>query len=156
MPTGAATGRVAVIERALERAGISQRPVAVLDLDAFDANAADLTSRAHGMPIRVASKSLRVRALIERALGQPGFAGVLAYTLPEALWLASHGIDDIVVAYPTADAQAIAALAADDHARSAITLMVDETAHLDLILTAARGAAGPARSIRVAIELDVS
>ena len=156
MPTGAATGRVAVIERALERAGIAQRPVAVLDLDAFDANAADLTSRAHGMPIRVASKSLRVRALIERALGQPGFAGVLAYTLPEALWLASHGIDDIVVAYPTADAQAIAALAADDHARSAITLMVDETAHLDLILTAARGAAGPARSIRVAIELDVS
>ena len=41
-------------------------------------------------PIRVASKSLRVPALVARALGLPGFAGVLAYSLREALWLVAR------------------------------------------------------------------
>ena len=50
-------------------------PLMVVDLDAFDANAADLARRAGGKPIRVASKSLRVPALIERALATPGFHG---------------------------------------------------------------------------------
>ena len=62
-------------------------PFAVVDLDAYDANAADLVRRAGGRPIRVASKSIRVRHLLERALATPGFAGVMAYSLPEALWL---------------------------------------------------------------------
>lgn len=143
------------IEGALARAGIDQRPVAVLDLEAFDANAEDLATRAgasreQGLPIRVASKSLRVRGLLERVLERPGFAGVLAYTLPEAMWLSSCGIEDLVVAYPTADREAIASLARDDRARSHITLMVDETAQLDLILDATRGLIGPGRPIRTA------
>jgi D-serine deaminase-like pyridoxal phosphate-dependent protein len=50
-------------------------PLAVVDLDAFDANAADLARRAGGKPIRVASKSLRVPALIERALASPVSVG---------------------------------------------------------------------------------
>src|SRR5262245_4320697 len=69
-------------------------PLMVVDLDAFDANAADLTRRAGGKPIRVASKSLRVPALLERALATPGFQGVLGYTLREALWLEEQGISD--------------------------------------------------------------
>ena len=76
-------------------------PFAVVDLDAFDANAADLLrTRSAACPLRLASKSLRVRALQERALAA-GFVGTLCFTLPEALWLASHGWDDLVVAYPT-------------------------------------------------------
>ena len=59
-------------------------PLAVVDLDAFDANAADLTRRAAGTPIRLASKAIRVPALIERALSLPGFSGVLCFTLAEA------------------------------------------------------------------------
>ena len=47
-------------------------PLMVVDLDAFDANAADLVRRAAGKPIRLASKSVRVPALIERALATPG------------------------------------------------------------------------------------
>ena len=46
-------------------------PTFVVDLDAFDANAADLVRRAGGTPIRVASKSLRVPALVSRALATP-------------------------------------------------------------------------------------
>ena len=45
-------------------------PLMVVDLDAFDANADDLVRRAGGKPIRVASKSLRVPALLERALAR--------------------------------------------------------------------------------------
>ena len=79
-------------------------PIAVVDLDAFDANADDLVRRAGGKPVRVASKSLRVPALLERALAHDGFSGVLGYTLAEALWLHETGIsDDIVVAYPSVD-----------------------------------------------------
>ncbi len=52
-------------------------PMVVVDLDAFDANAADLVRRADGKPVRLASKSLRVPALMQRALALPGFTGVL-------------------------------------------------------------------------------
>ena len=44
---------------ACHEAGDLATPLAVVDLDAFDANARDLASRAAGTPIRVASKSLR-------------------------------------------------------------------------------------------------
>src|SRR5688500_19187108 len=64
-------------------------PLAVLDLDALDANADDLVRRAGGIPIRVASKSVRCRDVLRRVLARPGFAGVLAYSLAEALWLAT-------------------------------------------------------------------
>ena len=134
-------------------------PVAVVDLDAFDRNADDLVRRAAGRPIRVASKSIRCRSLLERVLRKPGFAGVLAYALPEALWLHGNwaGTDlagtDILVAYPTADRAALRALAADEGARETVAVMVDSTAHLDLI-DAALGADHP--PIRVCVELDVS
>ena len=129
-------------------------PLAIIDLDAFDHNAADLVRRAGGRPIRVASKSLRCRHLIERALSVPGYAGVLAYSLPEALWLCASGTStDLVVAYPTVDRAALRALAADVTARRHITIMVDSVEHLDLIDTVL----GPGHpTIRVCLELDVS
>jgi D-serine deaminase-like pyridoxal phosphate-dependent protein len=65
-------------------------PLAVVDLDAFDANRTDLARRAAGTPIRVASKSVRCRALIEHALKHPGFRGVMAYSVAEAVWLRSR------------------------------------------------------------------
>ena len=92
----------------LERATAGlQAPFALIDLDALHANAADLERRSTGKPIRLASKSLRCRALQERMLERDGFAGTLAFTLAEAQWLASHGAEDIVVAYPTADTAAL-------------------------------------------------
>jgi D-serine deaminase-like pyridoxal phosphate-dependent protein len=129
-------------------------PLAVVDLAAFDANAADLAARAGGKPIRVASKSVRCRALLERVLAREGFAGVMAFTLPEALWLARAGFDDVLLAYPSADRAAFAELAADPKLAAAVSVMVDDEAQLDLI-DAARGADGTER-IRVCLELDTS
>jgi D-serine deaminase-like pyridoxal phosphate-dependent protein len=134
-------------------------PLAVVDLEAFDHNADDLVRRAAGRPIRVASKSVRCRFLLERVLRREGFAGVMAYSLPEARWLAREWRDtdladvDILVAYPTTDHAALRMLADDPHARSHIAVMVDSVAHLDL-LDAALGIGHP--ELRVCVELDVS
>lgn len=127
-------------------------PAVVVDLDAFDANAADLVRRAAGKPVRVASKSLRVPALLSRALATPGFKGVLAYSLAEALWLHDQRVsDDLVVAYPTVDRSALARLVASPSAARAITLMVDDVAHLDLV-DSVRSA--PTTPVRIAIDVD--
>ncbi|MCW3017650.1 MAG: hypothetical protein JWO02_4742 [Solirubrobacterales bacterium] len=124
-------------------------PFACVDLDAFDANAADLVRRAAGTPLRLASKSVRCRALQRRVLdGPPGFRGTLALTLPEALWLADHGFDDLVVGYPTADRPALARLVGEG---APVTLMVDAVQQLDLIAAAGATAVAP---VRVCIELD--
>jgi D-serine deaminase-like pyridoxal phosphate-dependent protein len=129
-------------------------PLALVDLDAFDRNTADLTRRAANRPIRVATKSLRCRYLIERALARPGYHGVMCYSLSEALWLHAAGTsDDLLVAYPTVDRKALRALAADEGARRHVTIMVDSAEHLDVVDQALGD--GHAE-IRVCLELDVS
>ncbi|MEU8415363.1 amino acid deaminase/aldolase [Amycolatopsis japonica] len=129
-------------------------PFAIVDLDAFDANGADLLRRANGKPIRVVSKSVRCRYLLERVLARPGFEGLMCYSLAEAVWHVEQGTsDDIVVAYPTADHGALRRLAANDRARAAISIMVDSPEHLDLV-DAALGQGHP--EIRVCLELDAS
>jgi len=127
-------------------------PVFVVDLDAFDANADDLVRRAGGKPVRIASKSLRVPALIERALAHDGMSGVLAYTLREALWLHDQGIcDDVLVAYPTVDRGGLAELVASPEAAAAVTLMVDDVAQLDVVDSVRFS---PGVEVRVAVDVD--
>src|SRR5438093_12223243 len=92
-------------------AGI-QAPFAFLDLDAVWSNAADMLRRSRGKPIRIASKSIRSRPVLERLLDlDPGFQGTLSFTLPETLWLWERGLRDLVVAYPTTDRAALTRLA---------------------------------------------
>jgi D-serine deaminase-like pyridoxal phosphate-dependent protein len=126
-------------------------PLVALDLTTLDANAADLVRRAGGKPVRVASKSVRCRYVLERALAQPGFGGVMAYSLREALWLVSCGVTDVLMGYPTADRGALSALAADRAALEAITLMVDGSEQLELIAAHTGGAA-----VRVCLDVDAS
>jgi D-serine deaminase-like pyridoxal phosphate-dependent protein len=129
-------------------------PLAIVDLDAFDRNAADMARRAAGRPIRIATKSLRCRFLIERALASPGYRGLMCYSLPEALWLHGMGTsDDLLVAYPTVNAGALRALAADEQARRHVTIMADSAAHLDVV-DRVLGRDHP--DIRICLELDVS
>lgn len=133
-------------------AGVSG-PVAAIDSAALRYNALDLVVRAGGVPIRVASKSVRVRAVLDAVLALPGYRGILAFTLPEALWLAGAH-DDIVLGYPTVDRAAIAALAADEAAASRITLMVDDLAQLDVVDAVAPPSSRP--GIRIAVDADAS
>lgn len=133
-------------------------PLAILDLDAFDRNRIDIARRAGGKPVRVASKSLRVRRAIGQILTHQEFAGVLAYTLPEALWLATASevwepLTDVVVGYPSVDRAAIAQLAADPQLCRYVTVMVDDVAHLDALNEACKRTG---TRIRVCIDIDSS
>ena len=128
-------------------------PLAIVDAARLRANADQLIARAAGVPVRVATKSVRVRSIIEQVLHRPGWAGAMTYSLAESLWLSEQGVDDILLAYPTVDRDGIARLAADDAARSRITVMVDSAAHLALIAAAGAGAANP---VRVCLDVDAS
>ncbi|MFI7301565.1 alanine racemase, partial [Streptomyces sp. NPDC050121] len=142
--------RMAQLERATQHL---DPPFAVVDLDAFDANAGDLVHRAGGRAtIRLASKSVRSRDLIQRVLKRQGYRGILAFTLPEALWLAEDH-EDVVIGYPTADRTALQQLAKDERAASRVTLMIDSVAQLDFIDEAV-GVARP--RLRLCIDLDAS
>jgi D-serine deaminase-like pyridoxal phosphate-dependent protein len=129
-------------------------PLAVVDLDRFDANAADLLRRAGGAPVRLATKSVRVRRLVERALGA-GFAGVMAASLPEALWLVRHGVRDALVGYPAVDAAGLADLAGDPAVRAEVTLMVDDAAQVRRAASAL-AAAAPGPDVAVCLDVDAS
>ncbi|MEU9880003.1 amino acid deaminase/aldolase [Streptomyces phaeochromogenes] len=128
-------------------------PVAIVDLEAFDANAEDLVRRAAGKPVRVASKSVRCRALLERVLARDGFAGIMSFTLAESLWLARSGFEDVLLAYPSADRKAYAELAADPKLAGAVTIMVDDPAQLKLIDDSRDGGR---EEVRVCLELDTA
>jgi D-serine deaminase-like pyridoxal phosphate-dependent protein len=133
-----------------------QPPVAFVDLDAVWANAADMLRRSRGKPIRIASKSVRCRSILERLLAlDRGFQGTLSFTLAEALWLWERGLRDLVIAYPTADAASLTRLArlTDEHPGDAPVLMVDSPGHLDLIEECASSFVSP---LRVAIDIDCS
>ena len=128
-------------------------PVAALNLAALRYNALDMVIRSSGVPIRVASKSVRVRDVLDATLALPGYHGILAFTLPEALWLAETH-DDVVLGYPSVDRAALAVLAADERAASRVTLMVDDLAQLDVVDSVA--APHSRATLRVAIDADAS
>ena len=88
-------------------------------------------------------------------LKREGFSGVLALTLPEALWLVGTDVtDDVLVGYPTADRGALFRLVQDEQLAATVTIMVDDVAQLDLI----DAVSPPHRreTVRVCIELDCS
>lgn len=133
-------------------------PLAAVDLPTLRRNAADLVRRAGGTPVRVASKSVRCRAVLEEVLGtgltaDGGFRGIMAYSLREALWLVERGARDVLLGYPTVDRAALAELAGRPHALDAVTLMVDSAAQLGIV----RDALGTARvRPRVCLDVDAS
>jgi len=131
-----------------------EAPFAFVDLDAMWANAAAMLERAGEKPIRVASKSIRCRALLEAILRRDErFAGLMTYTLPETLWLAEQGFEDLLLAYPTADIGALGELALRSVANpsGAPVVMVDCVEHLEAIESVLGAGAAP---VRTCIDLD--
>ncbi|MFD4180038.1 amino acid deaminase/aldolase [Rhodococcus sp. NPDC058514] len=133
-------------------------PLAAVDLGTLRTNAADLVRRAGGTPVRVASKSVRCRAVLEETLGsglteQGGFRGIMSYSLREAIWLVRLGARDVLMGYPTVDRGALAELASDPLLLESITLMVDNPAQLDVVHDAAGSTSVPAR---VCLDIDAS
>lgn len=128
-------------------------PVAVLDLHALSDNAHNLVQRAQGTPVRLASKSLRSVGVLQAVLATPGYAGVLAFSLQEAIMLVETGVtNDVVVAYPTTARAALRRLFSSQQLLAAITLMVDHPDQLRFIQVAGMAVA----PVRVCLDLDMS
>src|SRR5262245_18763758 len=132
-----------------------EAPFAFVDLDALWSNAEDMLGRSQPKPIRVASKSVRCRALQELILSRPGFQGTMTFTLPDTLWLAEQGFEDLLLAYPTTDGGALEELALRSAANPGLApiVTVDSTDHVDQIESVLGTGAAP---VRVCIELDAS
>ncbi len=108
-------------------------PLAYLDREALDTNIETTRQRAGELPIRVASKSIRCRAVLEYVLEQSGFRGIMCYTGREAVHLASHGFEDLLVAYPVWHAAEIEAVCEVIEEGSCVVLTVDCSEHVDRI-----------------------
>src|SRR3954464_2497888 len=118
-------------------------PFAFVDLDAMWSNSDEMLARAAGKPIRVATKSVRCRALQEAiARRDERYRGVMTFTLRESLWL---GEPDMLLAYPTADREALGRMG--EHGP---VLMGDSVEHLDLVESATRV------PVQLCIEVDLS
>ncbi len=129
-------------------------PFAFVDLDSMWANADAMLARSGQMPIRIATKSIRARALFRMILERDDrFRGLMTFTLPETNWLVSEGYEDLLLAYPTTDLEALAQLALHAAARpeGAPILTVDCVEHLDLIESVLGSQAG---KVRLSMELD--
>jgi D-serine deaminase-like pyridoxal phosphate-dependent protein len=133
-----------------------EAPFAFVDLEAMWANGEEMLGRAAGKPVRVASKSIRCRALLGAILERDErFQGLMTFTLPETLWLAEQGFENLLLAYPTVDARALEELALRSaaHPEGAPIVMVDCVEHLELIESVLGTGAAP---LRVCIDVDAS
>jgi D-serine deaminase-like pyridoxal phosphate-dependent protein len=136
--TGAAS---ATRDYAYYKAALAGRrmPCAYLDRDLLDANVRAVVSRAGEKTVRLATKSLRSAAVIRRILAADArFQGLMCFTVPEAVWLASQGFGDLLLGYPCADPADYTDVARATAEGGQITLMVDSLAHVDLAEGAAR------------------
>lgn len=127
-------------------------PLAFVDLDRFRANALHAVARAQGKPLRLASKSVRVPALLQQALeSHQAYQGVMAYSAREALVLFEHlGVTDLLVGYPQLDAAELDAACTLAERGATIRLMADLPTHLERAQAAAQR-----RGVTLGVVLDV-
>jgi D-serine deaminase-like pyridoxal phosphate-dependent protein len=132
-------------------------PLALVDLDALEANVERLTApaRAAGKRVRIATKSVRCPALIKHIGDVAGdvVAGAMAYAATECPLLVAHGVSDILVAYPTVQASDLECIVEANRDGATARLVVDCVEHVDAITRAARN--GGIR-LPVVIDVDVS
>lgn len=109
-------------------------PFAYVDLDRFNANVASVVARAKGMPIRVASKSIRCVPLMRRIFeASDTFRGIMAFSAREAVFLIQQGFDDILVAYPVWGEVRASNMAEALREGKKIVLMVDSVEHIEFL-----------------------
>ncbi|WP_042480831.1 amino acid deaminase/aldolase [Solitalea canadensis] len=127
------------------------KPFAFVDLDLLDENIRDLKNRAGSKKIRIASKSIRCRTIIDRIFEtDKQFEGVMCYSAEEALWLSDLGYDNLLIGYPTSDIQQIEALGNEIKNGKIIYLMIDDEEHLKRI-----NAIGLKLSVKMPVCIDV-
>jgi D-serine deaminase-like pyridoxal phosphate-dependent protein len=126
-------------------------PYAVVDMDLLRTNADRIIHRAAGMPVRIATKSIRCPTLLRFILEyHPTFRGLMCYDGREADYLLQNGFDDILMGYPLVERPVMERLAEWAKRGRRIHFMADSTAHLDLL-----EAAGQAHDLELTACLDI-
>lgn len=109
-------------------------PLAVVDMDLLDKNIDLLQQQAGETQIRIASKSVRCRYLLDYIKNKLDHcAGIMTYHGREALWLSRYADDHYLIGYPVADKNTIQEIGQAYKQGKRITLMVDHPAHLTLL-----------------------
>ncbi|MFC5530911.1 amino acid deaminase/aldolase [Cohnella yongneupensis] len=126
-------------------------PYAFIDLDMLDRNIRDIAKAAGNKKIRIASKSIRSVDVLRRIMRSDDvYEGVMCYTAKEAAFLAHEGFQDLLLGYPTWDAQGVLPLIDLIGEGHVITFMVDSIAHVEQLERLAKR-----RGVRVPVCLDI-
>ncbi|MBA2394473.1 MAG: amino acid deaminase/aldolase [Ktedonobacteraceae bacterium] len=129
-------------------------PFAYVDLDLLEQNICQILTRAQGKRIRLASKSLRSVAILQRILASDSsFQGIMCYTAREALYLTARGFTDLLIGYPVWNEQDITAITQVTREGASITLMIDSVEHIEHIEALVQG---EGVSLPVCLEIDMS
>ena len=112
----------------------SDFPLAFVDIDLLDKNIKAIKSRAGNKKIRVASKSIRCKYVLEHILKSDSiYQGLMTFTAREALTLLEDGFDDVLMGYPVVNPREINEFCAATKSGKTAVLMVDCMEHFQLI-----------------------
>ena len=130
-----------------------------VDLDNFDQNIDAIKAKLAGkkQTLRMATKSVRVLDLIKYIDQRGGdqFQGFMCFSCQEADFLASHGLDDFLVAYPTMEKVDLEVAHRLSQAGKKIYLMVDRSEQVNFIEDFLKSK-GDSSHLRVCIDVDMS
>ena len=132
-------------------------PAAAVDLDALERNVDQVAAivSTHGKRMRIATKSIRVPALIETILQRGGdrFRGLMTYSAAEAAFWAERGQRDLLLAYPTVQPRDLEHLVAANRAGAVAAVIVDGEEQVAALSAAGRAAGVPLPAV---IEIDLA
>jgi D-serine deaminase-like pyridoxal phosphate-dependent protein len=123
--------KYALYKKALES---TRLPALILDLDILNRNIEEIKTRAKGMNIRIASKSVRSLEILKMVLSSSDqFQGILCFSAEEAIYLSDNELDDLLIAYPTNQTSIIEKVIQKTAIKKNIKLMVDSISHVEKI-----------------------
>lgn len=126
-------------------------PLAWVDLDLLEQNAADIARRMGDKRLRIGTKSVRCRAILDLLFKwNPSNEGGMTLSASEAVWLSSLGYRNLVVGYPCVNVNEIKDVLESVRKGASITLMADSRDHLELYQRLASQA-----GVRLSVWLDV-
>lgn len=129
-------------------------PFSFVDMDILTENAKAIAHRAKGKSVRIASKSIRITAVLRHIFGlEDVFKGIMCYSAAEAVKLSREGFDDLLVAYPIWHRGLAEAICDQLQSGTVIVLMVDSADHIRHLgeIAAAKGVVLP-----VCLDIDLS
>jgi hypothetical protein len=128
-----------------------QRPFAFVDLDLLEENLNALMKRAGKKKVRLATKSIRSKEILRLLLNSTDQCqGLMCYSVNELCQLAEDGFDDLLMGYPSMDAEVVKQSCKYIKQGKKICFMVDLPEHIMMLQYIAAK-----EQVRIAVCLDI-